>query len=137
MLMNSQDLYRFAFRRVLAKGCVFVALALATSALAAESGAKTNAAHHWAFQPISRPAIPEAARQQGVVRTRVDNFIFRELAKHKLTPAPEADRASLIRRLYFDLVGLPPSPEDVAAFISDTRPDAYEQLVERLLALPQ
>ena len=93
--------------------------------------------NHWAFLPVSHPAVPNVAKADARwIRSSVDNFILAELQKRKLTPAPEADRATLIRRLSFDLIGLPPSPEEVSAFIEDKRPDAYEQLVERLLRSP-
>jgi len=66
----------------------------------------------------------------------VDNFVAQELTKRKLAPAGEADRTTLVRRVYFDLVGLPPSPEEVTAFVEDKRADAYERLVEQLLSSP-
>ena len=86
----------------------------------------------WAVQPVVRPAVP-AAFASG---NPVDAFIGAKLAEKDLAPSPEADRRTLIRRLSFDLIGLPPSPEEVAAFIADARPDAYAKLVDRLLASP-
>jgi len=88
---------------------------------------------HWAWQPVQRPAEPPP--QPGwPVRNAIDRFLQVKLAEKNLAPAPEADRRTLIRRLSFDLLGLPPTPEDVAAFIADESPDAYEKLVDRLLA---
>jgi mono/diheme cytochrome c family protein len=89
----------------------------------------------WSFQPIRRPAVP-AVCQARLVGTPVDAFLLAALEAKGLSFAPEADRRTLIRRLSFDLVGLPPAPEEVAAFVADRRPDAYERLVERLLASP-
>ncbi|HLW66487.1 MAG TPA: DUF1549 domain-containing protein, partial [Gemmataceae bacterium] len=91
---------------------------------------------HWAFQPITRPPLP-TVKHADWPRNPIDHFILARLEKEGLAPAPEADRGTLIRRLKFDLVGLPPSPEEVHDFLRDTRPDAYEQLVDRYLASPQ
>ncbi len=88
----------------------------------------------WAFHPLTRPAVP-AATISG--RNEIDAFINAALERKHLTPSPEADRRTLIRRLYFDLIGLPPTPEEVDAFQADTRPDAYERLVDQLLASPR
>jgi len=90
---------------------------------------------HWAWQRIARPAVP-ATRPEWPTRNEIDRFLQQSLAEKQLAPAPEADRRTLIRRLSFDLLGLPPSPEDVAAFLADPAPDAYEKLVDRLLASP-
>ena len=88
---------------------------------------------HWAWQPVQRPELP-AARSDG--DHPIDRFIQASLQDAGLEPASVADRRTLIRRLSFDLLGLPPSPEEVAAFVADTSSDAYEQLVDRLLASP-
>jgi hypothetical protein len=90
---------------------------------------------HWAFRPPVRPALP-AVKDASWVRNPIDRFILARLEKQGIRPAPEADRATLIRRLYLDLLGLPPSRADVDAFVADPRPDAYERLVDRLLASP-
>src|SRR5688500_7639322 len=86
----------------------------------------TLRAQHWSFAPRTHPQPPqfEQAADRGWLRTGVDAFILEHLRKANLRPAAEADRATLIRRLSFDLTGLPPSPDDVAAFVSDERPDA-------------
>ncbi len=96
----------------------------------------------WSLQPLRRPPVP-AIRASGSgdwlewCRNPIDRFILEGLLDHGLTPAPEADRTTLIRRVTFDLTGLPPSPEAVDAFLADEAPDAYERLVDRLLASPQ
>ncbi|MEX1228739.1 MAG: DUF1549 domain-containing protein [Planctomycetaceae bacterium] len=89
----------------------------------------------WSLQPLSRPSIP-ATQDQRWPRQPLDAYILATLESHGLKPAPEADRRTLIRRAYFDLIGLPPTPEEVAAFVDDPDPHAYEALVERLLASP-
>src|SRR5258705_44338 len=100
--------------------------------------ARTASSNHWAFKAVLRPAVPQANKAEAKwCRTAVDNFVAQGLTKQKLTPAREADRTTLIRRVYFDLIGLPPSPEEVRSFVEDKRPDAYEQLVEKLLGSPQ
>jgi hypothetical protein len=90
----------------------------------------------WAFRKPVRPAVPHV-RDGGRVRTPVDAFVLARLEAKGLTFAPDADPATLVRRVSLDLLGLPPSPEEVDAFLADTRPDAYERLVDRLLASPQ
>ena len=90
---------------------------------------------HWSFQPVRRPAAPRV-RQQAWVRNPIDAFVLAKLESKDISPAPEADQATLIRRLNLDLLGLPPTPTEVDAFVSDTRPYAYERLVDRLLASP-
>ena len=88
---------------------------------------------HWAWQPVVRPDVPGGA----VGAAAIDALVAASLAESGLSPAPEADRRTLIRRLYFDLVGLPPTPEEVAAFEADQAPDAFDHLVDRLLASPR
>jgi len=91
---------------------------------------------HWAFQPVSKPA-PPTVKQSRWVRSPVDNFILSKLEQRNVKPAPAADKRTLIRRVTYDLIGLPPTPEEVDAFVCDQRPNAYSELVERLLASPQ
>ncbi|MCC7375493.1 MAG: PSD1 domain-containing protein [Verrucomicrobiales bacterium] len=93
-------------------------------------------AAHWAFQPIRRPAIP-ATPSGGAARNSIDAFLLAALRPKGLALSPEAPRRTLIRRLYFDLWGVPPSPADVEAFVADPRPEAYDDLVDRLLASPR
>jgi len=90
---------------------------------------------HWAFVAPQRPEPPAVARREWV-RNPVDAFVLAKLEAAGLEPSPEADRATLIRRLHADLVGLPPTPAEVDAFVADPAPDAYERLVDRLLASP-
>ena len=90
---------------------------------------------HWAFTPPVRPT-PPAVQRADWVRNEIDRFVLAKLEAAGLAPAPEADRATLIRRLHADLVGLPPTPAEVDAFVADPRPDWYVSLVDRLLASP-
>ncbi len=103
------------------------------------SPCQAQAQTHWSFKPRTDPAVPSFpdAATKAWVRTNVDAFILQRLQSQGLKPAPLAERAILIRRLYFDLTGMPPTPAEVAAFVQDSAPDAYEQLVERLLASPR
>ena len=90
----------------------------------------------WAFrppQPVTVPAVRESAR----VRNPIDDFVLQKLEAKGLTLSPGADRAALMRRAYFDLTGLPPEPAEVKAFLADKSPDAYEKLIDRLLASPR
>ena len=89
----------------------------------------------WSFEPLRRPVVP-SVHGSDWVRTPIDAFVLSTLEKHGLKPSPEADRRTLIRRLSFDLLGLPPAPEEVDAFAQDSRPFAYESLVDRMLASP-
>jgi len=92
-------------------------------------------AKHWAFVKPVRPPIPEVKNRRWV-RNPIDAFILHRLEQEGLQPSPEAPKEVLIRRVYLDLIGLPPSPEEVDAFLRDKRPDAYERLVDKLLASP-
>ena len=115
---------------------------LADRAATAKAAPKTAAAieearNHWAFRglgPVLAPAV--SAKNAGWVRTPIDRFILAKLERKGLAPNPPAGRATLIRRLSLDLLGLPPAPEEVDAFVADNRPDACERLVDRLLASP-
>lgn len=88
---------------------------------------------HWSFQPITDPAPPG----DGDASTAIDRFVNAKLTEHHLTPLGAADRRTLIRRVTYDLIGLPPTPEETEAFVNDARPDAYAQLVDRLLESPR
>src|SRR4051812_851154 len=90
----------------------------------------------WSFQPPREPAVP-GVKDASWGKTPVDRFILAKLDEKGLKPSPEADRRTLIRRATFDLTGLPPTPEEVDAFVSDGSPDAYEKLIDRLLASPR
>jgi mono/diheme cytochrome c family protein len=89
---------------------------------------------HWAFVPPKRPEVPKT---KFAVNNPIDNFAFSRLEKEGLKPSPEADRYTLIRRVYLDLIGIPPTPEEVDAFVNDKSPQAYEKVVDKLLASPQ
>ncbi len=95
---------------------------------------------HWAFIPPQKAPVPDVpgsgASSVSSPRNPIDAFVRARLRELGLSPSPEADRLTLVRRLYLDLIGLPPSPEEADAFVRDTRPDAYERLVDRLLASP-
>ncbi|MBB6051150.1 DUF1549 domain-containing protein [Armatimonas rosea] len=90
---------------------------------------------HWAFQPVKRVA-PPTVKSAAWVRNPIDAFVLAKLEAKNLKPSPTATRRELIRRVTYDLTGLPPTPEEVAAFEADKAPDAYEKLVDRLLASP-
>ena len=100
-----------------------------------DSPKKAEKNTHWAYQPIRRVA-PPAVKPSDWVRNPIDQFVLAELQKRGITPSPEADRSTLIRRLNLDLLGLPPTIEEVEAFVNDSRPNAYEELVDRLLKSP-
>ncbi len=110
-----------------ARGLILALLLAPHAAVAAETW--------WSLRPLARPAVP-AVRDGTWARNPIDAFVLAALERRGLHPSPEADRRTLLRRLSFDLVGLPPAPEEVEAFINDVRPGAYERLVDRLLASP-
>ncbi|HWB09940.1 MAG TPA: DUF1553 domain-containing protein [Pirellulales bacterium] len=127
-------------------GClVAVAAALLTCspAVANEKAVSPHSASHapafhngdWPFRPPQRPTPPDVADASSVINP-IDNFILARLEGAGLRPSPLADKLTLLRRVSFDLVGLPPTVEQQAAFLADDRPDAYERLVDRLLASP-
>ncbi len=90
----------------------------------------------WSLRPVGRPALPGVEDRAGWIRTPIDAFVLARLAEQKVQPQPEADRVTLIRRASFDLIGLPPTPDEVEAFVNDPDPEAYGRLIERLLASP-
>ncbi len=104
--------------------------------LSAAERAAQDRASHWAYQPVSRPAVPDV-KVPGFANGPLDDFIAAKLTAAGLAPSPVADRRTLLRRLSFDLLGLPPTTEEVVDFEQDNSPDAYEQRVDRLLASPQ
>jgi hypothetical protein len=105
------------------------------SAPADEPAANRTSSAHWSFQPIADPP-PPACKDVAWARSPLDRFVLSRLEDAGLSPSPEADRITLVRRLSFDLLGLPPACEEVDRFLSDSSPDAYERLVDRLLASP-
>src|SRR5262245_19838565 len=117
---------------------LLAAAILSSAALAdpAAPGDPAGAGTFWAFRPIRKVAVPEV-RDRSWPRNPVDRFILARLEESGLRPAPPASPEELIRRLHFDLTGLPPGPQEVAAFAADGSDDAYERLVDRLLASPR
>ncbi|MCW5560198.1 MAG: DUF1549 domain-containing protein, partial [Verrucomicrobiae bacterium] len=90
-------------------------------------------ANHWAWQPLSDPPVP-AVKKAAWPRSDIDRFVLAKLEAEQLRPVGDADRGTLIRRVTFDLTGLPPTPEEIAAFVADRADDAFEKVVDRLLA---
>ena len=101
----------------------------------AASGAAAARSSHWAFQPPARP-VPPAVKGEAWVKNPVDRFILARLEQQGIAPSHEADRITLLRRVHLDLLGLPPSLEEIDRFLADTQPGAYERLVDRLLGSP-
>ncbi len=91
---------------------------------------------HWSFQPIKRPPVP-AVKNSAWIANPIDAFVLAKLEAKGLAPNPPAEKRELVRRLYYDLTGLPPTPAEVEAFVADTSPKAYDALVDRLLFSPQ
>src|SRR6185369_3286481 len=96
---------------------------------------QTSTIEHWAFKPPVLPEVPRVKNSKWV-RNPIDAFVLARLEREKIKPSSEADRVTLLRRLSLDLLGLPPSLEQVNEFVNDKRPEAYEALVDRLLASP-
>jgi hypothetical protein len=116
----------------------FVALLFSCLLLvAALADAATNPPPHWAFQPVTEPAVPVLTGRHAGVSHPVDAFILAKLEERRLEPAAPADKRTLLRRLTFVLTGLPPTPGEIAAFLADDAPGAFERVVDRLLASPR
>jgi hypothetical protein len=111
-----------------------LALLAAGESKATSPGLKADR-EHWAFKAPQRSALPKV-KDGRWVRNPIDAFILARLEKERIKPSPEAERVTLIRRLSLDLLGLPPAPEEIHEFAADKAPDAYERLVDRLLASP-
>jgi hypothetical protein len=124
-------------RRSLATCCAFLFLQAGAHAQDVPAGAQPTEGH-WSFVPLRRPAVPAAAIGQSpdnpVSENPIDAFVAARLAASGLARAPEADRRTLMRRLWFVMLGVPPEPEEVEVFVADPRPLAYEALVDRVLA---
>lgn len=108
------------------------ALKITTKSAAAQRAGKD----WWSLQPVTKPSLP-AVRQQNWIRNEIDHFILHQLEQRGLSPSLEADRRTYIRRVTYDLTGLPPSPSEIDAFVQDKSEQAYEALVDRLLASPR
>src|SRR5206468_5728583 len=124
---------------------VSVGASLAMTALSAEETNRTEIAEgidwnkereFWSFRPPTAQARP-AVKNKSWPSQPLDYFVLARLEQTNLSPSPEADQRTLVRRVTFDLTGLPPTPEEVEAFLKDKRPDAYPRLAERLLASPR
>ncbi len=90
----------------------------------------------WAFQPLARPEVP-ADPDDTWSKSEIDRFVWKSFRDHQLAPSPQADKTTLIRRLYFDLIGIPPTPAEIDAFVADESPDAFDATVEKLLQDPR
>jgi len=101
----------------------------------AKNDSKPRNWDHWAFQTPKHPPAP-SVRNPAWVRNPIDSFILAKLEQEKLQPSPEADKATLLRRVSLDITGLPPTPQEIEAFLADHSPQAYEKVVDRLLASP-
>ena len=110
---------------------LLAALALAPTVVAADSPAD------WAYKPTRKPAVPAISNQKSQIINPVDAFLLQKLNAAGLSFAPPAEKRVLLRRAHFDLTGLPPTPEEIDAFLKDTSPDAFEKVVDRLLASPR
>jgi hypothetical protein len=125
--------------RIAVRSLLAIALfGAATSRANAESAAPYDWAkwrEFWAFQPVGQLTVPSVANSNRV-RNPIDAFVLARVDEKHLVPAPQADKLTLIRRVTFDLTGLPPTPEEIRAFLADKSADAYEKLVDRLLASP-
>ena len=117
-------------------GAPWSATAKVTSAAPVRGTVTAEQRAFWSFQPLKQPATP-AVKDRAWARTTLDRFILARLETEELKPMPPAERRVLIRRATLDLTGLPPSPEEVDAFVSDKSPNAFEKVVDRLLASPQ
>jgi mono/diheme cytochrome c family protein len=101
-----------------------------------DSAAPTQTATMWSLQPVAHPLSPKVKNRQWPINS-IDKFVLAKLESNKLKPNPPADRRTLIRRVTYDLTGLPPTPDEVDAFLADKSPTAYEKVVDRLLASPR
>src|SRR5688572_12032589 len=114
--------------------CLHAIAPLLLSAIAAFAAEERAAS--WAFKPVTRPALPEVTRKDWS-RTTIDRFVLSKLEASGVSPSPEADKRTLLRRVTLDLTGLPPHPEEIDLFVRSRDPLAYEKAVDRLLASPR
>src|SRR5262249_45657867 len=125
-------------RALSSTACLLVlgALSLSSASESAAKKAKSSEQKHWAFRPVRQHTVP-VVRAASWVRNPIDAFVLARLEKNKLKPAPVAGQRTLLRRVYLDLIGLPPTPREMRAFLEDPSPDPYARVVEDLLARPQ
>ena len=115
---------------------VFLALCAATVGYSAETNVFTDAQKSfWSLQAVRKPAVPAVQSKQWV-KNPIDAFVLNKLEDKQLQPNKPADKLTLLRRVTIDLTGLPPTPNEIQAFLSDNSPNAYEKVVDRLLASP-
>src|SRR5262245_44164654 len=114
----------------------FACLLPGAALVACSVSAATNRPPHWAFQPLASPEPPRVENEKWL-KTDLDRFILSQLERLRLPPAPAADKRTLLRRATFDLLGLPPTPGEVAAFERDHSRTSFSNVVERLLASPR
>lgn len=133
-----KDEYIEILRQWIAMGAPWPEAEVAAAKAARRPGQITNEDRQWwAFQPVKAVKPPVVEARSGPLSNPIDAFVLAKLKENGLSPSPEADRQELIRRLTFDLTGLPPTPTQVDAFLKDKRKDAYERLVDELLASPR
>jgi hypothetical protein len=118
-------------------GATVVLALLVAAAFAAPPEFTVEEKSHWAWQPPRRPVVPTPRGSAAWITNPIDAFVLQRLETSQVEPAAPASREQLLRRLTFDLIGLPPRPEEIDAFLADDSPDAYERVVDRLLASPQ
>jgi mono/diheme cytochrome c family protein len=99
------------------------------------TGLNDQARHHWSYQPVRKPAVPQTNNQVWI-KTPVDAFVLQKLDEKGMSPSPDASKETLLRRATYDLIGLPPTPQEVEAFVNDTTLQAFAKVVDRLLASP-
>src|SRR2546425_10254654 len=112
------------------------ALGVAPSLFASKEQFDAQDRAHWAFRQVTRPVPPKVQHQEWI-RNPIDSFVAAELERKKIEPGPIANKLTLIRRAYLDLIGIPPSPAEIDAFLADKSPDAFAHVVDRLLDSPQ
>jgi hypothetical protein len=128
--------HAFSMARAITLGMLALGLMAPSAAAATTAATRPTTQPHWAFQPIAIHSPPSLSPAPSPPNP-IDAFILSTLRQKDLTPSPQADRRTLIRRVSYDLTGLPPSPQEIADFEADPAPDAYEKLVDRLLASPR
>ena len=133
--LSARNVRSGVLARPIRSALIVLGAALIAGLMAGERSLVADDETFWAFQPPVAPPVP-AVTDAAWVKTPIDAFILARLEQEGLAPTPEADRITLIRRLSFDLTGLPPTPDEVDAFVNDAGADAYAKLVERLLASP-
>src|SRR5580704_10604338 len=114
---------------------VLLLVAGCTAAQAGEYEFPEHQKNHWAWQPIQQ-AVPPTVKNPAWLKNPIDAFILARLESESLSPAPTASREQVLRRVTFDLIGLPPTPEELDAFLNDKSPEAWENVLDRLLASP-